>query len=138
MSLTFRASGVPASANADGYSHGNMACLQGTDGEGIRLTLNQHRRCDGQGPRYPYLKVYVREVPVQVNKPFIIGETNWAFICPNPKESCKQFRSGQVMFNHFEEINEKDLQTDGWYELRFDRGLPESGRFKVDCYEPCG
>jgi hypothetical protein len=42
------------------------------------------------------------------------------------------------MFNHFEEPSEKGLQTDGWYELRFNTGLSETGRFKVDCVEPCG
>ena len=135
--LTLFASGKTTEpVNADGYSHGTMSCLQGIDGSGVRLRLRQRRHCDGEGSD-PYLKIDIRELPVQVNTRITVGDISSAFKCRSPKGSCEQFRSGAVIFNHFEEINGKELQTEGWYELRFTTGLPETGRFKVDCYEPC-
>jgi hypothetical protein len=135
--LTLYAQAGAGFRGADGYSHGTTTCLQGTDGPGIRLTLRAHHNCEGWNV-YPYLEVYVRELPVEVNRPIIIGETNWAFRCRSSKESCEQLPSGELMFNHFEQSNGNELPlTDGWYELKPNRGLSETGRFKVDCLAPC-
>ena len=135
--LTLTAPSAAGFINADGYSHGTTACLQGNDGPGIRLRLREHHSCEGWNV-YPYLEIYIRKLPVEVNRQIIVGETNWAFRCMTPKESCEQFPSGELMFNHFEQENGKKLPlTDGWYELKPNRGLPETGRFKVDCVAPC-
>ena len=99
--------------------------------------MRQRHQCDGS-ETYPYLEMDIREQPIAVNQSLAIGDTNSAVRCLNPKKSCEQFVSGEIMFNHFEEISSKGIQTDGWYELRFSTGLPETGRFKVDCFEPCG
>ena len=118
------------------YSHGTTGCLQGNDGPGIRLRLRQGSRCDEGDDLYPYLEIDVRELPIAVHKSFTIGPDNWAFRCPSPKESCEQSLSGKVVFNHFEETVGKEVQTDGFYELRFRTGT-ESGHFKVNCMGAC-
>src|SRR5579864_1616800 len=136
IALTLPARGTTGLASSDGYSHGTTSCLQGIDGDGTRLRLRQRRSCAGNDA-HPYLEIDVRENPISANKNILIGETNHAFRCQNAKKSCEQFFSGEVMFSHFEETTAKGIHTDGWYELRFSTGLPETGRFKVDCMEPC-
>ncbi len=137
IALTVSAGGAAGSVNADGYSHGTTNCLQGVDGPGVQLRLTQNRAC-GVQLSYPYMEINVRDQPISTNKRIVIGDTNSAFRCQTPKRSCERFISGEVMFNHFEETSGKAIQTDGWYELRFKDGLPETGRFKVDCIAPCG
>jgi len=135
--LTLSAPGTTDAANPDGYSHAAATCLQGSDGTGLRLRLRQRHHCDGSDT-YPYLEIDVREQAIAVNKSLAIGDTNSAFRCQSSKKSCKPFVSGEIMFNHLEESSPQGLQTDGWYELKFSTGLPETGRFKVDCFQPCG
>ena len=60
------------------------------------------------------------------------------FRCRNAKESCEEAVSGDVIFDHFEDISGKTMQTDGYYELKFSTGRSESGIFKVTCFAPCG
>ena len=116
--------GLARLVTADGYSHGATSCLQGVDGSGIRLQLRERRRCGGESS-YPYLEIHIRELPITLNESIVIGVANPAFRCEGPKRSCEQFRSGELMFNHFEEIRGKELLTDGWYELRIDAGVPQ-------------
>jgi hypothetical protein len=137
LALTLLSRGMSKSANADGYSHGTTSCLQGIWGLGVRLRLTRARQCEGRVSQ-PYLDIDVRDLPVSANKRIVIGDTNSAFRCQTPKGSCEQSLSGEIMFNHYEETSGKDFQTDGWYELKFSPGLPETGRFKVDCIAPCG
>ena len=116
-----------------------MTCLQGIDGPGTRLRLRQHRSCQGNDPYpYSYLEIDVREWPISANKSIVIGDANHGFKFQSPKRSGEQFVRGVIIFNHFEETRGKGIQTHGWYELRFSTGLPETGRFKVDCIAPCG
>jgi hypothetical protein len=123
------------------YSHGTKtSCFFGIDGPGIRLSLRQQDRCDRPPSdfAYPYLEIYIKEQPIPVHKSIRIGPINLAFICANPKESCKRFVSGKVIFNHFEETSGKTFPlTDGDYELKFGFGKPETGHFKVECEAPC-
>jgi hypothetical protein len=137
IALCLSAGGATRFANADGYSHGTQACLQGRDGQGIRLRLREHRHCEGQ-VTYPYLELDIRDLPIAANQSITIGEDNLAFICQKPEKSCQQFRSGEIMFNHFEQTSAKGIQTDGWYQLKSGNDRPETGRFNVDCIEPCG
>jgi hypothetical protein len=79
-----------------------------------------------------------KEQPIPVHKRIRIGPINLAFMYASAKESCKQFVSGKVIFNHFEETSGKTFPlTDGDYELKFGFGKPETGHFKVDCEAPC-
>jgi hypothetical protein len=97
----------------------------------------QNRRCEGK-VSCPYLEVDITEEPISVHKNFSIGADNRAFRCGNAKESCEQAVSGEVIFDHFEDISGKNLQTDGYYELKFSTERSESGLFKVTCFAPCG
>lgn len=135
VSLSAREPKTPVNTNA--YPHGTTSCLQGSDGPGVKLLLRQNSQCEGRAS-YPYLEVDIRELPVSVHKSISIGADNWAFRCPDPKESCQQSLSGKVVFDHFEGTVGKDIQTDGSYELRFGADGFESGHFEVDCIAPCG
>jgi len=124
--------------NVNVYLHGGMTCMQGDGAPGTRLFLRRNVRCEG-GTSYPYLEVDIRELPILVHKNINIGPDNWAFRCLSPKESCQQSVSGRVVFNHLEtHLSGEEIQTDGDYELRFNNGPSESGRFKVDCAGTCG
>jgi len=129
--------GEPKAADASGYPHGETTCLQGNRGTGLRLFLTQNRRCEGD-VSCPYLEVDITEEPIPVHKRISIGADNRAFRCRNAKESCEQAGSGDVIFDHFEDISGKSIQTDGYYELKFSTGRSESGLFKVTCFAPCG
>jgi hypothetical protein len=83
------------------------------------------------------LEVDIREQPITVHKSISIGTENWAFRCTNPKESCEQALSGNIVFDHVEDTSTKEIHTDGYYELRFNSGRSESGLFKVGCIAPC-
>ena len=98
--------------------------------------MRQNSRCEGR-VSHPYLEIDIRELPIVVHKSITIGENNWAFRCPNPKESCEQSLGGKIVFDHFEETAGEKIQTDGNYELRF-KTVRESGHFRVDCRGPCG
>jgi len=128
--------------SANTYSHGETTCLQRDDGPGTRLRLRRSDRCEGK-VSYPYLEVDIRELPIAVHKSIPIGADNWAFKCPDAKESCEQSRGGTIVFDHLEESVGKDIQTDGSYDLRFRTGA-ESGHFqgrlsttvRLDCTPP--
>ena len=124
------------SESASTYSHGEKTCLQGTDGPGVLLRLSKSRRCERR-VSYPYLEVDIRELPIAAHRGITIGADNWAFKCPDPKESCEQALGGTIVLDHFEETAGKEIQTDGSYHLKFRTGL-ESGHFRVDCLAPCG
>jgi hypothetical protein len=85
VSLSAREPKPPA---ADFYSHGTTTCLQGGDGPGIRLYL-ENAHCEGK-VSYPHLELDIRELPISVHKSITIGRDNWAFRCPTPKDSCQQ------------------------------------------------
>ena len=139
IALAFSSSaGEPKrSANGNAYPYGTRTCLQGDKGPGVQLFLKQYRRCEGKVSQ-PYLELDIREQPIPVHESISIGPKNWAFRCPNPKESCEQALSGNVVFDHLEDTSRKGIQTDGYYELRFSNGRSESGLFKVECTAPCG
>jgi hypothetical protein len=128
---------LPASQADGAYPYGTTTCLQGNDGTGVRLFLRQTLGCEGK-VTCPYLEVDVTEKPVPIQKDISIGTDNRAFRCRNAKESCEQAVSGDVIFDHFEGISGKTIQTDGHYELKFSTGRSESGIFKVTCFAPCG
>jgi hypothetical protein len=138
ITLAFSSSaGEPKrSANGNAYPYGTTTCLQGDKGPGVQLFLKQYKRCEGKVSQ-PYLELDIREQSIPVHESISIGAQNWAFRCPNPKESCEQALSGSVVFDHFEDTSGKGIQTDGYYELRFSSGRSESGLFKVGCTAPC-
>ncbi len=121
---------------AGAYPHGTVICLQGNDGAGVRLRLRQTARCEG-GVSYPYLDIDIRELPVSRGKRIRIGPLNWAFLCPDPKQSCEQLSSGTIVFDHFEDSDGKYIQTDGYYELISRNGKSERGHFQADCFSAC-
>jgi hypothetical protein len=134
VALSLSAREPERSANV--YPYGTMTCLQGNDGQGLRLFLKQRRSCQGKRA-YPYLELHIKEQPIAVHKSISIGTENGAFRCVNPKESCEQALSGYLWFDHFEDTSGNGIQTDGHYELMFNTGGSESSFFKTDCYEPC-
>lgn len=136
VALVSSASDQKRPVNANAYPYGTTTCLQGDKGPGVQLFLKQYKRCEGKVSQ-PYLELDIREQPIPVHESISIGAQNWAFRCPNPKESCEQALSGNVVFDHLEETSGKGIQTDGYYELRFSSGRSESGLFKVDCIAPC-
>jgi len=123
-------------ASTNAYTYGFTTCLEGSDGPGTILFLRPNPECNSR-MTYPYLEIDIRERPVPINQKIIIGPDNWAFRCLDAKSACQQFSSGELMFNHFESVDKKGIHTDGWYELRFPSGLPETGRFTADCSAPC-
>ena len=138
--LSAREARVPDSANT--YSHGEMTCLQGIKGPGLRFRLTQ-KRCDGR-VSYPYLEIDIRKLPIVARKGITICGDNWAFKCRRDEsrfpdnESCEPSQGGKIVFDHFEETVGKEIsKTDGSYDLRFRTGR-ETGHFKVDCEPPCG
>lgn len=131
----------PLAVGPDGYSHAATQCLQGIEGPkngrpGVRLLLTQ-TRCDSNLRRH-YLDIHIRieEEDIVTNKAIAIGDENPAFRCEKAGE-CEQAVDGKVMFSHYHEFTGKEALTDGWYELHFKHGLPETGRFKEDCALPC-
>jgi hypothetical protein len=86
---------------------------------------------------YPYLRIDIREQPIQAGTNIVIGGDNYAIRCRSAKQSCEQAISGTILFDHFEEFSGKDVRTDGYYELTFRTGRAESGLFKLDCMAPC-
>lgn len=118
------------------FSHGVMTCLQGGSGPGTRLILTQKQTCQG-GNRYPSFEIDIRQIMPHAPQVIAIGPDNWAFNCPSPKESCTQFMTGKVVFEHFKQpVKNEPALTDGYFELR-SRSSTEHGRFKVDCFAPC-
>jgi hypothetical protein len=101
--------------------------------------LTQEKKCEGRAS-YPRLEIDIRELPISVHKRIIIGPENGAFRCMDAKQSCEQFLSGEIVFEHLEgrsAIPGKMSETDGYYELKFRTGLGR-GHFKVDCMGVCG
>ena len=88
--------------DSNAYSHGTIACLKGNDLPGLRLLLTQKKTCEGR-LSYPRLEIDIREQSVPVRKSIVIGPDNLAFRCLNPKESCEQLVSGELVFEHFED-----------------------------------
>jgi hypothetical protein len=137
IALALFAHETKQSIDSNAYSHGTIACLKGNDLPGLRLLLTQKKTCEGR-LSYPRLEIDIREQPVPVRKSIVIGPDNLAFRCLDPKESCEQLASGELVFEHFEDRSKKTeiSGTDGHYELRF-RTRTERGRFKVDCVGVC-
>jgi len=124
------------SANANAYTYATTTCVQGDGGPGFRLFLQQSSQCRGT-TSYPYLRIDIREQPILAKKNIAIGGDNSAIRCLSARQSCEQAVSGNIRFDHFEEFSGKKLQTDGYYDLEFRSGKPESGLFGVDCMAPC-
>jgi hypothetical protein len=121
------------------YSHGTLECLQGNDGPGLRLVLTETKTCEGR-PCYPRLEIDVKVQPIPLHRSIVIDSENGAFRCIEPKQSCEQFLSGELVFEHFnaKPRNNKGMSTtDGHYLLRSRRGT-ERGYFKVDGLGFCG
>jgi len=135
VAVSLFANDAKQSADSNSYSRGSLICLQGSGGPGVRLLLTR-KKCEG-GPSYPRLEIDIREKPVPVRESIVIGPENGAFECLDSKESCKQFLSGELVFDHFESGSGNAEITDGYYELRF-RTRTERGHFEVDCYGTCG
>jgi hypothetical protein len=114
-------------------------CLQGNDGPGLRLVLTKTKTCEGRSS-YPRLEIDIKAHPIPLHKSIAIGSENGAFVCKEPGQSCQQFLSGEIVFEHFEAKprNKNDLNiTDGNYVLRLRTGA-ERGYFKLDCAGICG
>ncbi len=114
------------------YSYGTTTCLEGDNGPGLVLLLDASESVCKTRPSYPYLEIDIRELPVVPQKVIVIGPENWAFRCPNQKESCEQALSGTVVFDRFGTENDA-----GHYELKFKNREIETGRFNVVCSLPC-
>lgn len=135
IAISLFATETKQSVDSNAYSHGSLMCLQGIEGPGVRLMLTR-KKCEG-GLAYPRLEIDIREQPVPVHKRIVIGPENGAFECLDPKESCEQFLSGELVFDHFESRSGNVEITDGYYELKL-RTKIERGHFEVDCYGTCG
>lgn len=119
------------------YSHANiLSCIFGKEGPGVRIFLRKSPGCEGG--RYPYLEIDIQQLPTQTNKRIFIGEDNWAFRCLDPREACEQARSGEVVFDSYEDKNARgEAGTRGQFILKFRGSETESGDFNFDCYGPC-
>ena len=137
FALSLPADEQKGSAPMKSYPYGTTTCLQGNEGQGLRLFLRQKLSCEGRAS-CPYLEVDVTEEPVPVHNGIRIGADNRAFRCLNAKDSCEQAVSGNVIFDHFEDTSGASIRTDGQYDLKFSPGKSESGLFKVTCFSPCG
>jgi len=137
LALSLPAHEPTGAKNTTAYPYGTTTCLQGNDGQGLRLFLTQNRGCEDK-VSCPYLELDITEKPIAAHKNLSVGADNRAFRCPNAKDSCEQAISGDVIFDHYEDISGKSMQTDGYYELKFSTGRSESGLFKVTCFAPCG
>lgn len=124
------------SATANAYLYATTTCIGGEGGPGVRLFLKQFSQCQGT-TSYPYLRIDIREQLILAQKNIAIGGDNSALRCLGPRQSCEQAVSGNILFDHFEELSGKELKTDGYYELKFRTGRIESGIFKLDCMAPC-
>jgi hypothetical protein len=123
------------------YWHGTLECLAGNDGPGQRLVLTEAKTCEGRSC-YPRLEIDVKVQPIPAHRRIVIGigSENGAFRCPEPKEGCQQFLSGELVFDHFEAKprSNKGISTrDGHYVLRSKSGNAR-GHFKVDGDGFCG
>jgi hypothetical protein len=136
LALSLFAQETKPPADSTSYSHGTILCLQGTDGPGLRLVLTPTKTCEGRRS-YPRMEIDIKEQAVSVQKIIVIGPDNLAFRCSSANESCEQFTSGKLVFEHFENRYTKGGMADGYYELRF-RRRTERGHFKVDCAGICG
>jgi hypothetical protein len=125
---------VPSASGIGAFSHGPTTCLQGSEGPGVRLFLNQQKQCEAKLV-YPYLDVYLRELPITGGTVLAIGPENWAFQCVSPDEPCEQSLGGKIVFKHYDPKSQ--VHSDGEYQLRFKGGKSESGQFMVDCVVPC-
>jgi hypothetical protein len=124
------------STNGNAYFYATTTCIGGDGGPGVRLFLKQFNQCRGRAS-YPYLRIDIREQPILPGKNIAIGDDNLAVRCLSARQSCDQAISGNILFDHFEELSGKELKTDGYYELKFKNGKAEGGLFKVDCMAPC-
>ena len=134
IAVSLAANPVKRSVGSNTFSHGTVLCLQGDDGPGLRLVLTPTRLCEGRSS-YPRLEIDLKEHPISLHRRIIIGSENGAFRCLDPKQSCEQFLSGEIVFDHFEAKprNKNEMSTtDGHYLLKTKNGT-ERGDFKVDC-----
>ena len=129
---------LKSSVASSAYSHGTLTCLQGTAGPGVRLILTQTKTCE-ESSSYPRLEIDIKVQPVPLHKTIAIGSENGAFRCTESRQSCQQFISGEIVFEHFLSKPKKKNEmstTDGHYVLRL-RTRTERGYFKVDCAGIC-
>jgi hypothetical protein len=139
IAVLLAANPTKRSVDSNAYSHGTITCLQGDDGPGLRLVLTQTKICEGRFS-YPRLEIDIKVHPIPLHRRIIIGSENGAFRCPEPEQSCEQFLSGELVFEHFEAKprNKNEMSTtDGHYVLRLRTGT-ERGYFRVDCAGICG
>jgi hypothetical protein len=123
---------------AGAYSYTTTGCLQGTNGPGRAFYLTD-KHCTAFSS-YPYLEIDIRQWPVPIGKAITIGPDNWAFRCLSSREGCAQAVSGTVVFDHSPDPTEPTdhaIRSTGKYELKFQAGQIESGRFEVTCSVPC-
>ena len=106
---------APKPASPDGYAYGFTSCFQGSEGNGFLLRLTQHPGCNSR-TTYPYLEIHIAELQVPTNQGLVIGDTYSAFRCEKSKSACEWAATGELMFNHFEDVDKKGIHTDGWYE----------------------
>lgn len=120
------------------YPHGELTCLEGDGGPGLILFLRKTEQCTVKAPNL-HLEAYLREPPIRARKTIVIGEVNLAFYCEDPNGSCRQFASGTVVFDHYDQPGKHGTdRTDGSYEFRATDGRIERGRFTVNCWGMCG
>jgi hypothetical protein len=139
IAVSLAANPMKRSVGSLTFSHGTVLCLQGDDGPGRRLVLTPTKSCEGRSS-YPRLEIDVKEDPIPLHRRIMIGSENGAFRCLDPKESCEQFLSGEIVFDHFDAKpgNKNEMNTtDGHYLLKTRNGT-ERGDFKVDCTGACG
>jgi hypothetical protein len=124
------------STNANAYLYATTTCIGGNDGPGVRLFFKQSSQGQGR-TSYPYLRIDIREQPLLAQKNIAIGGDNSAIRCLSARQACDQAISGDILFDHFEEISGGEIKTDGYYELKFRTGRTESSLFKLDGMSPC-
>jgi len=132
---TLTANPIKQSLDSNVYSHGTVTPLQGNDGPGMRLILTA-KTCEGRSS-YPRLEIDIKVHPIPLHKSIAIGSENGAYRCMEPTQSCQQFMSGELVFEHFEanpRNNNEMSTTDGHYVLRLRTGT-ERGHFMTELLE---
>jgi len=128
-----------ATRTVGAYLYGTRDCIEGVNGPGIAFYLRTEKGCPRQFPLYPYLEIDIRQWPISIGKPITIGPDNWALRCPSSHDGCAQAISGTVVFDHSTDpTGDRTIKSTGSYELKFQGGQMERGRFEIVCGLPCG
>jgi len=129
-----------ARARVEAYPYGTKDCIEGTNGPGFAFYLGKEKGCTKAIPSYPYLEIDIREWPIPIGEAITTGPDNWAFRCPSSRDSCAQAVSGDVVFDHSTDPTppNRGVRSTGRYELKFQGGRIENGRFEIVCSDPCG